>query len=66
MDLTPLIQNDKLDLGEYIQGFIQRLSGRQRPVQEVRVIRLANAIFSMFVETAQPRVARCFMLYWFS
>lgn len=27
MDLTPLIQNDKLDLGEYIQGFIQRLSG---------------------------------------
>ena len=27
MDLTPLIQNDHLDIEEYIQGFIQRLSG---------------------------------------
>jgi LmbE family N-acetylglucosaminyl deacetylase len=27
MDLTPLIENDQLDIEEYIQGFIQRLSG---------------------------------------
>lgn len=26
MDLTPLIQNDKLDIAQYVQGFLQRFS----------------------------------------